>query len=171
MFRITLRLLVLTIMLTTGVLTVSASSFVVDPLVQATGASPFAGCTADNVSAQSGTNYLNSEVEPWVDVNPTNAQNIVGAVQQDRWSNGGARGLVAPVSMNGGLTWQTVVIPGISLCSGGVYDRSTDPWVSFGPTGVVHQLALSFNDLGDTLEPRDFDHALLASYSEDGGLT
>jgi hypothetical protein len=171
MFRMTLRLLVLTTILVTGVLTVSASSFIAGPLVQATGASPFVNCTADNVAGQSGFNYLNSEVEPWVDVNPTNPLNIVGAVQQDRWSNGGARGLVAPVSLDGGSSWQTVVIPGITLCSGGIYDRSTDPWVTFGPSGVVHQLALSFNDVAPPFEARDFDHALLASYSQDGGLT
>jgi hypothetical protein len=115
--------------------------------------------------------FLDSEVEPWVDVNPTNLANVVGAYQQDRWSNGGARGLVAGVSDDGGATWTNVVIPGITLCSGGVYDRSTDPWVTFGPDGTVHQLALSFNDVASPLEPRDFDHALLASKSTDGGHT
>jgi len=171
MFRRTLRLLVLTTILATGVLTVSASSFVAGPLVQATGASPFAGCTADNVAGQSGTNYADSEVEPWVDVNPTDPLNIVGAVQQDRWDNGGARGLVASVSMDGGNSWQTAAIPGITLCSGGNYDRATDPWVTFSPSGVVYQLALSFNDVAAPLEARDFDHALLASYSQDGGVS
>ena len=161
----------LIVMITAGTLTASAGNFKAGSLVQATGASPFANCTADNAAGQSGTNFLNSEVEPWVDVNPTNPKNIVGSVQQDRWSNGGARGLVAGVSFNGGKTWQTVVIPGISLCSGGSYDRSTDPWVTFSPNGVVHQLALSFNDVAEPFEPRDFDHALLASKSTDGGLT
>src|SRR5512143_773421 len=155
MLRISLRLLILITILTTGVLTVSASSFTTGALVQVTGNSPFAGCNADNVAAQSGTNYLNSEVEPWVDVNPINPLNIVGAVQQDRWSNGGARGLVAPVSLDGGVSWTTVVIPDISLCSGGDYDRSTDPWVSFGPNGVVYQLALSFNDANLPFDSRD----------------
>jgi hypothetical protein len=73
--------------------------------------------------------------------------------------------------LDGGASWQEVVIPGISLCSGGDYDRSTDPWVSFGPDGTLHQLALSFNDVAAPIEPRDFDHALLASRSTDGGLT
>jgi len=161
----------LVITATAGVLTASASSFKAGSLVQVTGSSPFANCTADNVAGQSGTVFSNSEVEPWVDVNPSNPKNIVGSVQQDRWDNGGARGLVAGVSFNGGKTWQTVVIPGISLCSGGSYDRSTDPWVTFSPNGVVHQLALSFNDVAPPFEPRDFDHALLASKSTDGGLT
>src|SRR4051812_1954118 len=36
---------------------------------------PFAGCTADNKPA--GTFYPNTETEPWIAVNPTNAQNLV----------------------------------------------------------------------------------------------
>ena len=43
---------------------VSASTFVAGPIVQVSGASLFAGCTGDDVGGQSGTNYLNSEVEP-----------------------------------------------------------------------------------------------------------
>jgi hypothetical protein len=148
-----------------------AGPYIAGPLVQVSGTSAFAGCTADNVAGQSGTVYLHSEVEPWIDVNPTDGDNIVGIWQQDRWSNGGARGLVAGVSFNGGSSWTQSVIPGVSLCSGGIYDRSTDPWVSFGPDGVVHQLALSFNDIAPPFLPRDFDHALLASKSEDGGLS
>jgi hypothetical protein len=149
----------------------SASTFTSGPLVQASGVSPFVGCTADGVATQSGTVYLHSEVEPWIDVNPTNTSNLVGIFQQDRWSNGGARGTVASVSMNGGTSWTLVPIPGVSRCTGGAYQRSTDPWVSFGPNGVVHQLALSFNDVAPPFTPEDFDHALLASRSTDGGLT
>jgi hypothetical protein len=159
----------------TFVLTVAAPAvagpMTAGPLVQVSETSAFLDCTADAVGEQSGTVYLNSEVEPWIDVNPTDQDNVVGIWQQDRWSNGGARGLVAGVSLDGGASWQEVVIPGISLCSGGDYDRSTDPWVSFGPDGTLHQLALSFNDVAAPIEPRDFDHALLASRSTDGGLT
>jgi hypothetical protein len=140
-------------------------------LVQVSGTSPFLDCTADGVAAQSGEVFLNSEVEPWIDVNPTSSDNVVGIWQQDRWSNGGARGLVTGVSQDGGTTWQEVIVPGITLCSGGTYDRATDPWVSFGPDGTLHQLALSFNDIAPPFDPRDFDHALLASRSTDGGLT
>jgi hypothetical protein len=115
-----------------------ANTFTSGPLVQVSGASPFAGCTADAVGTQSGTVYVGSEVEPWIDVNPTNSANLVGIWQQDRWSNGGARGLVAGVSMNGGSSWTSVPIPGVTLCTGGPYQRATDPWVSFGANGRVH---------------------------------
>jgi hypothetical protein len=154
---------------TTG--TAIADDKTAGPLVQVSGTSPFLACTADGTADQSGEVFLNSEVEPWIDVNPTNTSNVVGIWQQDRWSNGGARGLVTGVSQDGGTNWQEVVIPGITLCSGGIYDRATDPWVSFGPDGTLHQLALSFNDIAAPLDPRDFDHALLASRSTDGGLT
>lgn len=143
-------------------------------VTQVSGISPFAACTVDDVAGQSGTNVANSEVEPWVDVNPQNTDNIVGIWQQDRWSNGGARGLVAGVSFDEGTSWSEVVIPGISDCSGGTYDRATDPWVSFSPDGTLHQLALSFNDVAPPFVEGpggDFDHALLASMSTDGGLT
>jgi hypothetical protein len=160
---------------------VSASSFTPDPLVQVSSSSPFVGCTADGVSGQSGTNYLHSEVEPWLDVNPVTTdedeENLVGIWQQDRWSNGGSRGHVAGASFDGGSSWQSVVIPKITVCSGGTtanggdYQRATDPWVSFGPDGVVYQLALSFNDVAPPFTAFDFDHALLASKSTDGGLT
>jgi hypothetical protein len=150
---------------------VSAANFTPGPLVQVSGVTTFAACTADNVDGQSGTNFLNSEVEPWIDFNPADGDNVVGIWQQDRWSNGGARGLVAGVSLDAGASWQSVAIPGITVCSGGDYQRATDPWVSFGPDGVVHQLALSFNDVAPPFTAFDFDHALLASKSTDGGLT
>jgi hypothetical protein len=154
-----------------------AAAYTLGPLVQVSGTSAFVGCAADNVAGQTGTNYLNSEVEPWIDVNPASTSNIVGIWQQDRWSNGGSRGLVAGVSFNGGGAWQQVVIPKVSLCSGGNaanggdYQRATDPWVSFGPSGTVYQLSLSFNDVAPPFDAKDFDHALLASRSTNGGLT
>jgi hypothetical protein len=114
-------------------------------LVQITGPSPFAGCS---IAGQPGTNYLNAEVEPWVDANPTNPGNLIAGWQQDRWSDGGARGNVSAYSTDGGATWTSVVVPGISLCSGGTFQRATDPWVSFAPNGIAYFNSLSFdNDL------------------------
>jgi hypothetical protein len=49
--------------------------------------------------------------------------------------------------------------------------RATDPWVSFGPSGIVYQLSLSFNDVAPPFRTFDFDLALLASRSTNGGLT
>jgi hypothetical protein len=146
---------------------VSAGPFSVGPLVLASGASPFApGCEGGN---QSGTNYQNTEVEPWVDVNPANPANIIGVYQQDRWSTGGAHGLVAAVSHDGGATW-THTWAHLSLCAGGNaanggdFERSSDPWVSFAPNGDAYQISISFNDSNGV-------NGVLVSKSTNGGDT
>jgi hypothetical protein len=163
------RLLILGILalLLTAVAARSASAvpYSSTPPVQASGVSPFAGCTADDVGGQVGTNFANTEVEPWIDVNPTNSNNVVGIYQQDRWSDGGARGLVASVSTDGGASFTQVVIPNVSACSGNAqYDRATDPWVSFSPNGHLYAMSLSLShDLTRS--------AMLVSKSTDGGLT
>src|SRR6516164_202085 len=58
-----------------------------------------AGC--DGV-APSGTLYTNTAVEPMLVANPFNPMNLIAAWQQDRWSNGGAQGLMRASSINGG---------------------------------------------------------------------
>jgi len=146
----------------------SAGPITVGPLKVVSGPSPFAGC---DISAMGpGTNFLNSEVEPWVEVNPTNPNNIIAVWQQDRWSNGGARGLLTAVTHDGGVTWSTT-FPQFSTCAGGTaanggnYERSSDPWVTFSPNGVAHQISLSVNFVSDPAT------AILVSKSTDGGDT
>jgi hypothetical protein len=145
----------------------SAGTFTVAPLTLASGPSPFAGCTVG--VAPGSVLYPNAEEEPWVDVNPTNPNNLIAAWQQDRWSDGGAHGLVTAVSHDGGATW-TETFPHFSTCAGGTaqnggaYDRASDPWVSFGVDGTAYQVSLSFNAL-------DSVNAVLASRSTDGGNT
>ena len=117
-----------------------------------------------------GTNYIGTEVEPWVDVNPTDPQNIVAVWQQDRWSTGGARGSVAGVSYDGGDTWEIVPIPGGSDCTGGTFQRASDPWVSFDPDGVLHQMSLVINLDPPAHEPGGFGlNGMMTSHSLDGG--
>jgi hypothetical protein len=130
------------------------------------GQSPFAGCTADRFDQQDGVNFPNTEIGPFVDANPAHRQNLVAAWQQDRWSNGGARGNVASYSKNGGRTWTTVVPPGISLCSGGKYARASVPWVSISPSGTAYLMSVAFDP--DRL--LGFGrNAMLVNRSTDGG--
>ena len=120
------RLLVTSaIALTIAVVPVAqAAPLTASPPVEASATNPLAGCSPD----ASGTVFPDSEVEPWVDVNPTDPLNIVGGYQQDRYSNGGAKANVATVSIDGGLTWAQVVPPQLVRCSpgGGAYERATD---------------------------------------------
>src|SRR5215467_10206933 len=76
-------------------------SVTLGPLVQITGPSPFGGCSADDVAgqeAQGSINFPDSEIEPFIDVNPAGPRHMIAVWQQDRWSDGGSRGLVAGVS-------------------------------------------------------------------------
>ncbi len=119
-----------------------------------------------------GQNYVNAEVEPFASANPKNGLNIVGVWQQDRWSDGGSRGNGTGFSFNAGRTWNRVFLPytrcaGGTAANGGDFDRASDPWVSFSPNGVVHQMALA---LGNQ-DPRKPASAMLASRSLDGGRT
>jgi hypothetical protein len=133
--------------------------------IKASGPTPFGpGC---NGAPQSGTLYTNAAVEPFVAVNPRNQDHIIGVWQQDRWSNGGAQGLLTGVSRDGGRTW-TRTQAHFSRCAGGNkpnrgdYERASDPWVTFGPDAMAYQISLSFDD-------SDGNQAILASRSSDGG--
>ncbi len=140
-----------------------------------TGASPLGECVEDTARLQSGEVFPSSEVEPWVATDPTDPERLVAAWQQDRWSNGGSRGLVTGVSTDGGESWSTPNITTYSsLCTGGTvangadFQRATDPWVTIAPNGDVYLMSLSINDLGG---PGAADHAMLVTKSTDGGLT
>jgi hypothetical protein len=113
-------------------------------------------------------NYPNTEVEPWVAVNPKNPDNLVGGWQQDRWNDGGAKSNLAGVSFDGGRTWRQVVIPKITVCSGGTaetrtdFQRASDPWVTFSADGDTDAWLLTSKDGGETwaearVTPRSFD--------------
>src|SRR5918995_1693467 len=80
------------------------------PLVTVSGASPIAACEGDtgfrDVGGVPAMQFVNSEVEPHVMVDPSNPDVIIGAWQQDRWNNGGAEGNVSATSLDGGATWE-----------------------------------------------------------------
>jgi hypothetical protein len=138
--------------------------------VLVSGASLFpAGCSAGQV----GTLYLDAEVEPYLAVNPLDANNRIGVWQQDRWSNGGSQGLVTGVTFDGGRTWARSAVPfsrcaGGNASNGGDYERASDPWVSFSPNGVAFQMALGVSGAAQTASSVT---SMLVSRSSDGGRT
>ena len=133
------------------------------------GRSPFAACVADQPSTQEGTLYPDTEIEPWIEINPAQTNNLIAGWQQDRWSNGGARGLAAGVSIDGGKNWATVVPPKVTKCSGGKYDRASDPWIAIGPAGVAHFVSLAF--MRDRPDGGIGQNAILVSRSLNGGMS
>jgi hypothetical protein len=131
-------------------------------LVEVSGPSPFAACTIGG--GGSSKVYVNAEVEPWVAINPHSPSNIIGVWQQDRWSDGGAHGLVAGYSVDGGQTWNQTNLP-FSTCAGGLgYERASDPWVSIGPDGTAYAVSISFNHSNN-------NNSVASAVSRDGGMT
>src|SRR6266566_5234631 len=143
------------------------------PSPPANGNSPFASCDISGFLIPGETNYVNTELEPWVAVNPTNPLNIIGVYQQDRYTLGGARGLAAAVTHNGGTTWSSTY-PHFSSCAGGTeanggdFQRASDPWVTFSPNGDAYFISLSLTFLGPVSTTGS---GVLVSKSTDGGDT
>jgi hypothetical protein len=161
------RALVLSLLtLGLAVTAAQASTYTADPPVQASVTNVYAGCPPDGA----GINFPNSEVEPWLDVNPTDVDNLLAIYQQDRYSNGGAKSNAAAASFDGGLTWTNVAIPSNTRCTdGGDYQRASDPWVTFGPTGVAHGMSLVTDP--DNPAGGFGDNGMVYHRSFDGGLT
>ncbi len=134
--------------------------------VRVGGVSPLAmGC--NGVQNSGGSLYLNTTVEPYVAVDPRNPQHVVATWQQDRWSDGGASGVLSAVSFDGGHIW-TTSYPHFSFCTGGAYPRASDPWTAVSPDGTAYQIAIGL----DGITPNGFAvTAVLVSRSADGGLT
>jgi hypothetical protein len=163
----------------TGLLAVSAAAVAPttasgvaapDPLavghpVEASESSPFRpGCTRVPSTGPDDVVSRNAEVEPFVAADPSRPGWLVGVWQQDRWSSGGANGLVARYSRDGGRTWRDSELPEFSRCADGGYERASDPWVTFSPDGTAYFMALAF----DNDPARD---AMLVVRSRDGGRT
>src|SRR5262249_51181287 len=147
------------------------------PVVVGSGPSPYAACST-NAGSTPGTNFLNAPVEPQVSVNPAHTSNIVGVFQQDRWSNGGARGLVAGFSFDGGATWGETTLP-FSICpphalpdpfTWAPLDPASDPPRSTGPEGTAYSVGLLATNTW-VAGAGNNDTAVAAVTSTDGGKT
>jgi hypothetical protein len=130
------------------------------------GADPYANCTFG--AGQGDTSFPSDEVEPFIATNPTNPSNVLGAWQQDRWTDGGSRGLVAGVSFDGGHHFQQTTLPFSTCAPGGVnFSRASDAGVAFDQTGLAYSLAVVFNGPFGTCIP----NGIAEARSFDGGRT
>lgn len=125
------------------------------------GPTPFAA----SCGGGGGINYPGAEVEPHLAVNPGDPNHVIATWQQDRWSNGSARGVVTATSFDGGRSWARRAMP-FSQCGGGNFERATDPWVAFGPGGTAYAMGLATT--GGSFTPGSVN-AMLVSRSTDGG--
>lgn len=113
-----------------------------------TGFNPFGGLTWSTDHAE----------EPFVAVNPINPRNVAAA-----WFQGLFQDMIAGVSFDGGENWQRVVMP-LTICSGGPYLATGDPWLSFTPNGGLYAVAIAWNSSSWS------DRQIVVSKSADGGL-
>jgi len=119
--------------------------------VRVSAASPFtADCNGPDFPITA--TYVNAENEPYVAINPRDPDNLIAVYHVDRFPNDGANGVLAASSFDGGRTWQIPDLgdqPPFSRCAGGNesnggdFEKSSDPWVEFGPDGTAYFAALS----------------------------
>jgi hypothetical protein len=159
----------------------SPAAAAVSPLVRVTGPSPFAFGCAGPGHDRTGRVHENDEVEPWVAVDPADPDHIAGAWQQDRWSDGGAHGLAASTSIDGGADWSGETFADFSRCPlfarlgdpaaqapGSAFDRASDPWVTWGSGSRLHQIALTVSGPSVGL---GLKAGILVDHSDDFGAT
>lgn len=105
------------------------------------------------------------QAEPDLAIDPNDPQHLVAAVQEGRFhSGGGALAIAFATSTDGGSTWATGLLPGLTDASGGTYDRASDPVAAVGPDGTAYVASLLFNEDNP-------DTAIAVSRSSDGGIT
>ena len=105
-----------------------------------------------------------TQAEPYLHANPNNSKHLIAGWQENRFEDGGSQALNVAVSFNSGKTWTETVLPGLTLVSGGPWERASDPWVEFGPDGYVYFASLLLNQSNP-------DNAIAVSRSTDGGRT
>lgn len=101
--------------------------------------SPYQGCR----SAGANGLFANAEVEPSLAAD-SHRQALIAVFQQDRFSTGAARGLVASYSRDGGEHWSETGLP-FSACASGQttgWPRASDPWVSIGPDSRAYVIGV-----------------------------
>lgn len=107
------------------------------------------------------------QAEPYIFRSVAAPDVVLATFQQGRFagSEGGAADVAYALSLDGGFTWRSALIPSLSQASGGAYFRSTDP---------VSAVDLQGDLFLSTLEARDAAFALddlVVSRSLDGGAT
>jgi hypothetical protein len=93
-------------------------------------------------------------------------QTIVSAFQVGRFFDGGGSAIGFATSTDGGGTWTSGLLPGLTRSTGGPFDRASDPAVAFDPQDNVWMISsLGLSEAGGV-----HGAAVVTSRSTDGGL-
>jgi BNR repeat-like domain len=123
--------------------------------------SPFAPLDCGQAALNNFARADSTPFEPMVAVNPANRDNIVVTYIQDLFLLNMIR-----VSNDGGNTWTTVLVPGLTLCNGGSNQAAGDPSLAFSADGKVLYLASLVASITAPHGPA----GVAVSRSFDGGL-
>ena len=124
--------------------------------VEQISADPFAGA---------GGSEADTQVEPWVAIDPNDAATVVAVFQQGRFNTNGASADPGfATSRDGGRRWTAGNLPHLTVAVGGVFERASDPAVAIGPDGAVYAATLGVN-------VSDCRSGVAVQRSDDHGLT
>jgi hypothetical protein len=142
----------------TSLLTLPASADNVDlgPMVEISRPNAVGTCDDGASVVVPGPWTLEDAAEPYLAVNPVNPKNIVAA-----WIQGPYQNTVVATSFDGGRMWQQALVP-FTVCSGGPFLLTGDPWLSFARNGDLYLIDVS----GDAFDYR----GIAITKSVDGGL-
>jgi hypothetical protein len=105
-----------------------------------------------------------TQAEPFLAIDPASDKRLLAGYQDQRFQDGGARGLSYSLSTNGGKSWTSGLVPALALTTEGPWERASDPWVAFGPDHRAYFVSLAFDETSP-------DNAVVVSTSEDGGAS
>jgi len=110
-----------------------------------------------------------TQIEPSIAVNPGNPLDVVAGYQEGRVDVGGDATNGWATSLDGGRTWRSGEVPGLTSYpgQGGPFDRASDAVVAFGPADDVYFSSLVFDDSTEQGLPS----GMAVNVSRDGGLT
>lgn len=114
--------------------------------------------------ASHGGSETDTVTEPDVAVDPRDKDDAVAVAHDSRFANGGAVGISAAWTRDGGASWHHHTVPGITTATGGRYERASDPVVAFSHSGTAF-LSVLLIDLDDC------HTAVAVLRSTDGGRT
>jgi Neuraminidase (sialidase) len=108
---------------------------------------------------------IGADVEPSLAIDPSNADQLIAVWQQDRLATNSAAGATTAMSHDGGRTWFSQPLPGLTLCDAGPCAAATDTWASIGPDGTAYIGAVACAGAGTAADRS----AVVMSVSRDGG--
>ncbi|HET8893468.1 MAG TPA: sialidase family protein [Gaiellaceae bacterium] len=155
-----------------GVMRAQGSGTSAPALVQdvKTGSDTLTGATSAGSDAIQDYIQPDTEIEPSMAVNPANPKNVVTVYQLSRIADGGDATNGFATSFDGGKTWTSGALPGLTTFpgQGGVFERASDAVVAFGTDGkTVYANSLVF-DFNNNLGLRS---GIAVNVSKDGGKT